>query len=63
MEIVDKSGQMRSEKDFLKAREIVGKRLVTMSLMNDPELMLELTTIIQALEIAAMVARASEEKK
>jgi hypothetical protein len=58
IELVDKSGEMRSEQEFMDVHRVVTKRLVTMSLMKtDPELMMQLTTILEALKIAAAVAR------
>ena len=64
MEMEDKTGQMRDPEDFIRARAVIAKRLVKVDAMTqDPELFMEFTTIIEALEIAAAVSTAARKRR
>jgi len=57
IEFEDKTGQIREPKDFEEARSVFSKRLAGLKFMDDPELMVLGTTILDALKIALIVSR------
>ena len=48
MELIDKTGQPRSNEDLLEAIKVIRKRMITMT--TDPELFVMFPTILNALE-------------
>jgi len=63
IQMTDKTGVMRSPDDFLAAKEVIKKRLVSLEALKDPELMVHATTILEALDIAVAVSEKYHERK
>ena len=63
IEFEDKTGQIRTPKEFARARTILQQRFVQQKMITDPELMIEVPTILEALRIAEVISRNHAEKK
>lgn len=57
----DLTGRMRRPDEFEEARKVIEYRLIHMSMLHDPQLAVQLPTILEALNVAVRVAKALHE--